>query len=211
MARDKSIILLFGPQALSLQESSLHSLKTDVRDTTANRWILDTVAELPAYMKALHEKFPKLQVIPAVKLLEDLHGWLDADKAAPASSNLPNVMLSPLVVLSQLTQYSKYLDITHEDGQNLYASHGQQKETVGFCIGLLSALAVSSASNQAQFQQYGAAAVRLAALIGALVDAQDVLGEHGESTSFATICTSNQAKTEMIRIMKQFPGVSYTR
>jgi len=49
--------------------------------------------------------------------------------------------------------------------------------------------------------------MRLAALIGALIDAQDVFGEHWESTSFATICISNQAKTKMTRIMKQFPKV----
>lgn len=114
-------------------------LKSDIGDTTANGWILDTVAELPTYMKALHERFPKLQVIPAVKLLKDLHGWLDADRVAPALSNLPNVILSPLVVLSQLIQYSKYLEITQEGGQSLYTSHGQQKEMVGFCTGLLSA------------------------------------------------------------------------
>jgi len=99
------------------------------------------------------------------------------------------------------------LEITQGGGQSLYASDGQQEETFGFCTNLLSALAVSSAGNQAQFQQYSAAAVRLAALIGALIDAQDVFGEHWESTSFATICISNQAKTKMTRIMKQFPKV----
>ena len=104
-----------------------------------------------------------------VKLLECLHDWLDADKFLLASSDLPNVILSPLVVLSQLIQYSKYLKISHQGEVDSYGSHGQQKETVGFCIGLLSALNLSSAGNQAQFQQYGATAVRLAALIGALI------------------------------------------
>ena len=66
---------------------------------------------------------------------------------------------------------------------------------------------MSSTGNRAQFQQYGAVAVRLAALIGALVDAQVALGDHGESKSLATIWDFNQTKTEMTRVLQQFPEV----
>ncbi|KAL9639049.1 MAG: hypothetical protein Q9164_001184 [Protoblastenia rupestris] len=209
MTRDGNTILLFGPQALSFQEDSFHLLKSDVLDDAENRWILDTIAELPTYLQTLLEKSPKLQVISGVKLLEDLNDWFSTGKIPPASSHLPNVILSPLVVLSQLTQYSKYLKLAHGGEQNLYGSHNRRTETVGFCTGLLSALAVSSADSWTEFQQYGAVAVRLAALIGALVDAQDALGEHGESTSFATVWNSNQTKTEIARILQQFPEARY--
>lgn len=181
-------------------------------DDAENRWILDTVAELPTVFKTCLNKFPKLQAISGVQLLEDLNDWLKTGKLPPASFHLPNILLSPLVVLTQLTQYSRYLKLTHTeyvDAHNLNASHSQKTETVGFCTGLLSALAVSSAGNQVQFQQYGAVAVRLAVLIGALVDTQDVLGKHGQSKSLATVWNSCEAKTEMTRILKEFPEVKY--
>ena len=208
---DGNTILLFGPQALSFQEDSFHQLKSIVLDNAENRWILDVVAELPAYLKAFSEKFPKVQAVSGVQLLENLNDWFKTGKVPSASFHLPNILLSPLVVLTQLTQYSRYLELAHPEsgnGQNLYASHSQKTETVGFCTGILSALAVSSTSNQTQFQQCGAVAVRLAALIGALVDAQDASGKHRESKSLATVWNSRETKTEMTRILQQFPEVS---
>lgn len=209
---DGNTVLLFGPQALSFQEDSFHQLKSIILDDAENRWMLDAIAELPTYFRTFSEKSPKLQAISGVQQLENLNDWFKTGKIQPTSFHLPNILLSPLVVLTQLTQYSKYLKLVHiesGDGQNLYASHSQNTETLGFCTGLLSALAVSSAGNQAQFQQHGAVAVRLAALIGALVDAQDALGKHGESTSFATVWNSRETKTEMTRILQQFPEVKH--
>lgn len=207
---DGNTILLFGPQALSFEGDSFHQLKSIIRNDAENRWILNVIAELPTYFQTFSEKFPNLQAISGVQLLEDLGDWFKTDKIPPASYHLPNILLSPLVVLTHLTQYSKYLKLAHTesgDGQDLHASHSQKTETIGFCTGLLSALAVSSAGTQAQFQQYGAVAVRLAALIGAMVDAQDVLGKHGKAKSFATVWKSREAKTEMTRILQQFPEV----
>ncbi|ERF73358.1 hypothetical protein EPUS_08300 [Endocarpon pusillum Z07020] len=210
MARssDGNTVLLFGPQALSFQEDSFHQLRSLILDHAENHWILDVVAELPTNLKTCLRVFPKLQALSGVQQLEDLNDWFKTGKVPPASFHLPNILLSPLVVLTQLTQYSQYLKLVHSEsgnGRDLYASNTGKTETVGFCTGLLSALAVSSAGNQVQFQQYGAAAVRLAALIGAFVDAQDALGKYGESTSFATVWNSSETKTEMTRILQQFP------
>ena len=98
--------MLFGPQALSFQEDLFHQLKSIVLENAENRWILDTLAELPSLLKTFLEKFPKLQATSGVQLLEDLNDWFKTAKVPPASFELPNVLLSPLVVLTQLTQYS---------------------------------------------------------------------------------------------------------
>ena len=208
---DGSTILLFGPQALSFQGDTFRHLKSIVLNDAANRWILEVLAELPVLFKTFSKRFSKLQTISGEQLLEDLNDWFKTAKVPSASFHLPNILLSPLVVLIQLTQYSKYLTLAHPEsghGQYLYASHNQKTETVGFCTGMLSALAVSSAGTQAQFQRYGAVAVRLAALIGAIVDAQDTLDEDGGSRSFATAWNSSEKRMEMTKILKQFPGVS---
>lgn len=208
---DGSTILLFGPQALSFQEDTFHHLKSIILNDAANRWILDVLAELPILFKTFSKKFPKLQAISGEQLLEGLKDWFKTAKVPSTSFRLPNILLSPLVVLTQLTQYSKYLTLAHPEpghGQYSYASHNQKTETVGFCTGMLSALAVSSAGNQAEFQRYSAVAVRLAALIGAIVDAQDALDEDGGSKSFATAWISNEKRMEMTKILQQFPGVN---
>lgn len=207
--RDGSTILVFGPQALAFQEDTFHHLKSVVLNDAGNRWILDVLAELPLLFKAFSKRFPKLEAISGAQLLEGLNDWFKSAKVPPASLHLPNVLLSSLVVLTQLTQYSKHLTLAHPEpghGKDSYASHNQKTETVGFCTGMLSALAVSSAGSQAQFQRYGSVAVRLAALIGAIVDAQEV--QDGVSKSFATAWNSSEKRIEMARILQQFPEVN---
>lgn len=208
---DANTILLFGPQALSFQADSFHQLRSVILDDPDNHWVLEAIAELPRYLGTFSEQFPQLQTKSGVKLLEDLSDCFKSGKLPPDSFHLPNVLLSPLVVLTQLTQYSKYLHLASSssgEAKDVYASHSERTEVVGFCTGLLSALAVSSAGNREQFQEYGAVAVRLAALIGAFVDAQDILDPNRESKSIATVWNSLEAQSELRRILQQFPEVS---
>ena len=67
---------------------------------------------------------------------------------------------------------------------------------------------MSSSANQAQLQRYGAVAVRLAMVIGALVDIKDTETEpDGEWKSFSVAWSSAEAGTEMVRLLKDFPEV----
>ena len=206
-------VLLFGPQALSFGEESLETLRTALTELKSCQWILDTISELPSHWNTLLTKFPKLQEIPGEKLLNDLHGWFETGVVDQATSQLPNILLTPLVVLTQLTQYSRYLQLSvsnsSDNDQDLHAAFTKRNvETVGFCTGLLSASVVSSSSDQAAFRQYGAVAVRLAMLIGALVDAQDASDRlHGRSKSFAVAWNSPAMARELVRILDCFPEV----
>lgn len=206
-------VFLFGPQALSFGDNSLKALRETLLESPNSRWALETIAELPGHWDTLVKGFPSLQHIPGEQLLRNLNSWFETGDVNHSSSQLPNIVLTPLVVLTQLTQYSRYLQLSlsdTEDVEDLQAAHSRRKvETVGFCTGLLSAMAVSSSSDKATFRQYGAVAVRLAMLIGALVDAQDASGRlHGKSKSFATAWRSQSMANEMSTILDRFPEVS---
>ena len=202
-------VLLFGPQALTSSEETLKTLRTALTESESCQWILDTISELPGRWKGLVTRFPQLQEIPGEKLLGELRGWLETGVDDDATLQLPNILLTPLVVLTQLTQYSRYLQLSFPSPQDLQAAFVHRNvETVGFCTGLLSAAVVSSSSNQDEFERYGAVALRLAMLIGGLVDAQDVSDRlHGRSKSFATTWNSPAAADEMERILDCFPEV----
>ncbi|KAK3995181.1 hypothetical protein QBC44DRAFT_320652 [Cladorrhinum sp. PSN332] len=204
-------VLLFGPQALSFSEESFQRLRTALTANPDNAWMLDVVAELPEWTRRTSEQFPKLKATPAAKLQESLKEWLAADATdSPAASfkTLPNALLTPLVVIDHLAQYGQYVQLAHVEtasglGSDLYGPQPRQISTLGFCTGLLSALAVSSASSQAEFRQYAAVAIRLAALIGAVVDAEEVTG--GESKTFSTACHSSEQEHELQNILQEFP------
>lgn len=203
-------VLLFGPQALSFDEDAFQKIRSIVLENDSHRWILDTIAELPECLKTISRECPKIQIGPAVKLLEDLHGWFETGEISYTPFVLPNVILNPLVIIAQLTQYSQYLELANpksEEGTDLYASTKHNRETLGFCTGLLSALAVSSSANQEQFRKYGAVALRIGMLIGMVVDARDACADIGESRSLATVWNSIESGQEVGRILKSFPEV----
>ena len=142
-------VLLFGPQALSFSQESLKTLRTVLTESEDYQWILDTISELPSRWNTLMTTFPKLQEIPGEKLLHDLNSWLRTGDGEQATSQLPNILLTPLVVLTQLTQFSRYLSLSLSNAsvqaQDLHTAFVQRNvETVGFCTGLLSASVVSS-------------------------------------------------------------------
>ncbi|KAL7625008.1 hypothetical protein AAE478_004222 [Parahypoxylon ruwenzoriense] len=218
-----STVLLFGPQAVSFNRQSLDKLRhTLLEGTIGKHWVLNTVAELPRYWDTLTEKIPKIKgTVQGEKLLADLSLWLQqatlGDNGKGELEDLPNLVLTPLVVLTQLTQYWRYLEFNRSsrgNGANIDLQADlitRQKdgettrvETLGFCTGLLSAFAVASARNQDEFEQYGAVAVRLAMLVGALVDAQESWNKdlgRGPSKSYATAWRNTQQGEEMRRII----------
>ncbi|KAI9879282.1 MAG: hypothetical protein M1830_009012 [Pleopsidium flavum] len=202
-------VLLFGPQALSFNEDSFRRLRSSVSSTASQHWVLDTIEELPGYWDTLCKEFPKLLAVPGAELLQDLGDWFKTGvMGQQGTSHLPNILLSPLVVIAQLTQYTEYLKVSDpesRDRQNLYAPSQPDTETLGFCTGILSAMVVSCSTNQTQFAEYGAIAVRLAMLIGAVVDAQDAQDDNGESRSLATVWRSHQSALEMTGILQRFP------
>ncbi|KAI1502205.1 putative polyketide synthase, partial [Biscogniauxia marginata] len=204
-------VLLFGPQALSFSEESLKSLRTYLIDSEDCQWMLDTISELPSHWNTLVTKFPKLQELPGEKLLNNLDSWFKTGVVDQTTFQLPNILLTPLVVLTQLTQFSRYLSLSLSNVstqvQDLHTALAKRKVgTVGFCTGLLSASVVSSSSDQATFRQYGAVAIRLAMLIGAFVDAQDASDRlHGRSKSFALAWNSTAMSRELVRILDGFP------
>jgi hypothetical protein len=203
-------VLLFGPQALSFHEDSFHRLRSTILEAAEHRWILDTIEELPAYWNTITKEIPKLQCVPGAKLLDDLNRWFTTGEITPTSFPLPNTLLTPLVVITQLTEYHKYLELAHPNPggrQGLHELSGQNAETIGFCTGILSALAVACSADNVQFRKYGAVAVRLAMLIGGVVDAQDDLSDEGISKSFATAWSSPEMGAEMTKILDGFPEV----
>ncbi|KAI1152043.1 putative polyketide synthase [Nemania diffusa] len=204
-------VLLFGPHALSFNVESLQTLRDFIHEADNCKWMLVVVSELTLQWKQLAERFPKLREIPGEKLLDELNSWFRGEKIDKANFQLPNILLTPLVVLTQLTQFVRYLSYsrsgTSTQAADLFSSlAGRNIETVGFCTGLLSATTVSSLVDQASFEQYGAVAVRLAMMVGALADAQDISDRlHGLSKSFAVAWASQDMAKEMVRVLDCFP------
>lgn len=205
-----TLVLVFGSQALDFNEESAEQLRSALLGKTNLEWISETILELSTYWGVISGALPVLKTFAGFEHLEGLNEWLRTGKFPNGSFPLPNILLTPLVVITHLAQYSAFLEHFQADlglRDNLQSSLKYRTETLGLCTGLLSAAAISSSANQAQIQKYGAAAIRMAMAIGALVDAKDtVSGSQSKWKSFS-IGWSPANDEEVVRILKDFPEV----
>lgn len=202
-----STILLFGPLALSFDEAAFAQVRKNVVENEDSRWVIDTIAEFPQIWKSLTTTIPSLKTASGLKQLEDLSDAFRTGRPLETPFPLPNKLLIPLVIVSHLTQYATFLrNSTEGEHVDPFTTSKTNRETLGLCTGLLSAFAVSSSGNSEQFKKYAAVAVRLAMLIGTVVDAQDAATEPSKSLSAAW--SSVESGEELKRIVKNFPEVS---
>ncbi|KAJ5953920.1 polyketide synthase [Penicillium viridicatum] len=206
-------VLLFGPQALSSEASALNALRTKIVAEERHRWIRHTIADLPSVLQSVLRHCPDLarQATWASSELQQLSSWLSTGSRAAVldALTLPNTILTPLVVTSQLIQYIEYLDLirssTNDRDDFLPSNLQATSETLGLCTGILSALAVSSSNTRLQLENYGSVAIRLAMLIGLVVDARDLSEAHRSSKSMATRWHSEEQKQKLLSIIASDP------
>ena len=195
-------VLLFGSQALSFDLESFKQLRATLQQDPNHLWILETLEELPGLWERTVQSISSLQAFPGADLFRSLNESLRTGEISKAFFPLPNVLLTPLVVIAHLTQYHKFVEHNKRSFQDF-------DNAIGLCTGLLSARVVSSSRTHHDFQEQGRVALRLAMLIGALVDAQDTKGsKQGDSKSFSVAWLRPEASVQLTEILEEFPEVS---
>ncbi|RHZ46593.1 uncharacterized protein CDV56_104489 [Aspergillus thermomutatus] len=213
MADISQSLLIFGSQ-IAYSEKALGDIRTTLQNKLSRQWVLNTVAGLPKYWDALAEELPEITDTigsQGRQLLEDLGPWLESNtsKTLGVQGNaLPGVVFVPLIVLQQLTEYHQYLQARNNGAKSdpQAALVANKTPALGFCMGLLGAYAVASAQNLEELDQYGAVAVRLAMLAGALSDAQETWNPH---RTYAVAWTNEKQHQDLRRIVDSISPEAY--
>ncbi|KAK4555343.1 hypothetical protein LTR86_007640 [Recurvomyces mirabilis] len=241
-ARDvAAVTLVFGPQTLSFSEEWFYRLRTSINSHRHNHWMRKAVQELPHYVELFQSDTQGTAHRTAAALLRSISEWLDTDATVPYVDNLSSAVLTPLVILDHLCQYSQFVEVANSGSDSTvdpWSCLFRPLKVLGFCTGFLSALAIASSNSQAEFESYGTIAVRLGALIGAVVDAADpspsgsltavwstpeqkqkldsTLAQDAESyisvdydENRATITTTSEKLSHLIRVLKDDGIVAY--
>lgn len=195
-------LLLFGSQALSFDTKDFNELFVKVRNTPEHAWIDGAIASLPECWASFVNAFPKYGANEGtLEALVELNESFQAKRLPALMEPLPNAVLGPLVVITHLVEYIQYLAMTASRPMNIQG-------VLGLCTGLLSAFAVSSSSDHEELRTQGANAVRLAMMIGGMVDAQEVLDSSGKSRTLAASWTGDQIGEHIERVLGDFPDVN---
>ncbi|KAJ5971623.1 uncharacterized protein N7479_001541 [Penicillium vulpinum] len=227
-SRELATTFIFGPHIGTFTKQAMDKHVRPIAQGPHREWILKAITGLTGYWETLSEKIPEVgAAIPGHEQLSDLDAWFRHEQTNMLpEAELPNIIITPLMVLIQLTQYWQYLELTQDStaGGDLHANlvaqqqlHQQSEKTnrfesLGFCGGMLSAIAVASAHNRHELEKYGSVAVRLAMLLGALADARNVWDSargKGRSTAFAVAWISPKQEDEVRRIIESLSPDSY--
>ncbi|KAI1288309.1 putative polyketide synthase [Xylaria venustula] len=208
----KNTVFLFGPKPSSCDWDYFSRIRSMILDVPGNEWILNVVEDLHKHWQDVRTSILGLEPTTGPDWLQFFVRWFQTGNTEQQQvSELPNVVLGPLIVIGHLAEYTQYAMQSQNDCNELDPSTlriGPGTETVGFCIGILSAMAVACSSTWARLHHNGAAAIRLAMVIGAVVDAHEALEDSNKSISLLASWSSKQNLSTIERILEDFPSVN---
>lgn len=204
-------LLVFGPQTELPSQEALEDLRQELITNPLLSNLCDAVKDLPRFWKALINFDPSLGRVPGTKYLGRLQQWIvDGSPSSHPLGDIPNIYALPVTLILQVTQYVRYLSQVGLENSHRFILEGLQDGGVqGFCVGFLSALAVSCAGSDAQIAPISAVGLRLAVCIGAYVDKDGIFAEEPNRTACVAIRWRGDriSKGDVIELVRTYPDV----
>jgi len=199
-------LLLFGPQTSLPSSEQFEKLRLSFRREPLLQKFYEAVQDLPNFWQLLTKSDPSLEAIPGLEAIQAITEWLETGDFRP-TSNLSNVLRTPLTVIIHIIQYFQHLTILpncsssskHDNILKNCKSAGIQ----GLCTGLLSSISIACAKDESEVGILGASALRLAVCIGAYVDLDGFSGD--KSVCLAVRCKSEESKERFVKLMNSYP------
>jgi hypothetical protein len=205
-------LLVFGPQTKLPSQDILARMRQDLISNPQLSSLHNAVKSLPQFWQALVSFDPGLNHVPGAKYLDELQQWITDGGPFPYHlEDVPDVYDFPILVLLQISQYVGYLNQLREKNAHRRVLEGVKIGGVqGFCVGFLSAIAVSSAESEEDIGALAAISLRLSVCIGAYVDQDGRFAEPPNPTACIAIRWQKDDfnNQEVARLIGGYPNVS---
>ncbi|KAF2214646.1 hypothetical protein CERZMDRAFT_36971 [Cercospora zeae-maydis SCOH1-5] len=134
--------------------------------------VVAALLELPSLWEVLRNNDGELDSSTGKDAADGLARWLSEDIKEHLLQENRNAVTMPITVASHVVQYLDFLQQTDSDIDHaLLLKHVANRGGIqGLCAGVLSALAIASASHQSDIGRYAASSIRLAFCVGVYVD-----------------------------------------
>lgn len=207
-------LLVFGPQTEFPSQEVLSDLRQELVQAPQLSTFQSAVKNLPTFWQTLTNSDPNLSRVPGAEYLGDLRRWIEDGGPFPHHlDKLPNIYALPVTVVLQIAQYSRYLSWLGVDDAHRLVLKGLQSGGVqGFCVGFLSAIAVSISEKEADVGAVAAISLRLAVSIGAYVDQDGVFAEPPNETACAAIRWRDDdvsKRDQLNDLIRTYPDVGF--
>ncbi|KAI0451650.1 beta-ketoacyl synthase [Xylaria acuta] len=201
----ESSYVLFGPVVTSWTSEGLRELQASLQENTF-AFLRRVLTDLPSLLPILQSK----GIPPFVSRLEHLQELADfaLGRSILDPITLSNVHLAPLTVIYQAREFIRSTGLPERapDSRLTQVSRSLPKlqGVQGFCLGFLSAAAMASSKNWEAFEQNFATSIRLAACIGAVIEAD--LQSHADGLKSLSIrWKTDRARAQADTCLDLFP------
>lgn len=206
-------LVAFGAIAPWPASDRLDQLRDALLYQNSLKPILSAIQELPMLWKTLSGQDPSLQNTTGKAAADQLAQWTTGVGPAQVLDDKGNVTRMPLTTIAHIVQYFNYLRQRDEPlgHESVLKSVGLGGGIQGFCIGLLSALAVASGKTEDDVGKFAAISVRLAFCVGAYVDLDQHRNSGGSKAStFAVRWKTPTTLEDIQRLLSGHQDVSFT-
>lgn len=188
-------LLVFGPQTSLPSDEVLADVRSELVGNHSLSALCNAAVHLPRFWDRLVASDPSLRPVPGAEQLARLARWIEHGGsllAHHAQGPVTNHLALAVTLLVQIAQYARYLGHLGDaaDAQlDIISAVGSPGSggIQGFCVGLLSAVAVASADGESGLGPAAAVALRLAVCIGAYVDLDGVFAPDTSRTLYSCL------------------------
>ena len=204
-------LIAFGALAPWPALDRLDQLRNALHHQKCFKPIVKSFLELPILWRALSNQNPSLNSIAGEAAADHLAQWVTGAGVAQIIEDKGNVTRMPLTTMAHIADYISYLrrcdePLRHESVVKGVAAGGGIQ---GFCVGLLSALAVASGKTEDDVGKFAADSMRLAFCVGAYLDLHG--HRHGGHSKVSTLAVRWKSPTmfeDIQRLLSRYPDVS---
>lgn len=204
-------LIAFGALAPWPPLDRLDQLRNTLQHEDSLKPIVKAIQELPLLWKDLSNQDPNLHSIAGAAAADQLAQWISGAGTIQIVDDKGNVTKMPVTTIAQIVQYISYLrqcdgPLAHQSIKRSVAVGGGIQ---GFCIGLLSALAVASGTTEDDVGHFAAISVRLAFCVGAYVDLdQHCNGGDSKASNLAVRWKAPTTLEDIQRLLSRHRDVS---
>ena len=200
-------LIVFGAQTSCPSEEFLAEIRKYLLSEPRLSAFLEALKNLPSLWDRLVRHDQLLKTVPGREILQRLGDWIQHGALPDGNVAESNLFGMPLTIVIHFVQYFHYLagNTRHTELIQDVNNAGVQ----GFCLGLLSAVAVGCARQEAEVTILAAVALRLAACIGAYIDLhRSYTADAFDTISLAVRWKSSTSHDLVLEALQAYPEVS---
>ena len=195
---------VFSPQSKAPQEAYLDELRSYLCGKAELRPLLNAIEDLPKTWSIFADyKSDIAALTQGLRYTQALADWVKNGNSSKIANVMSGILSLPLLTIIQVVQYFQFLEVKRLCHTDFVARLRDRGGVQGYCGGLMPAIAIACAADEAEVATNASKAMAIALGVGAYGELGDDENIQGPTTIVVRLKHPGQGK----EIIEDFPDV----